>query len=167
MTFSEDEFKEALGCFASGVTVVTMKNDNGIPYGMTVSAFCSVSLKPPLILVCIENETVGCQILNESDVFGVNILAGIQQQISDRFASLIPDRFEGIESICGPNGMPLLKDALVRLECRRKDVYEGGDHSIFVGEVIGLDRSKGDPLIHCRGRYRNLQADLEGKVANR
>lgn len=156
MAVGKDEFRRALGQFASGVTVVTMRDQDGKPQGITVSAFASVSLDPPLILVSIDKRASLHNSLTEGSAFSVNILAEDQELISRRFASKEEDRFEGVGFSYGVNGAPLLTGALASLECRVVYAYPGGDHTIFVGEVEATDVTEGKPLAYFRGGYRQL-----------
>src|SRR5438874_6221137 len=135
MPVSQNEFRAGLGRVASGITVVTTKDAEGQLHGITVSAFCSVSLTPPMVLVCIEKVAGSHYALEESNVFVVNILPEGEDRISEQFASLDPDKFETVEFTSGLEGVPLLNNALANLECRVKFSYHGGDHSIFVGDV--------------------------------
>lgn len=158
MPITRDEFRSALARFASGVTVVTAKGADGKDYGITVSAFCSVSLDPPLVLVCIENDAGSCRAVRESGFFVVNVLAEDQQHFSDRFASKLPDKFAGVEFREGFQGIAVLPGTLAALECRVRDAFNGGDHTIFVGEIeISGVADAGAPLVYFHGRYRKLE----------
>ncbi len=156
MSISRDEFRAALGRFASGVTVVTLKDANGDWHGITVSAFCSLSLEPPLILVCIEKAAGSHHAFNQGEFFVVHVLREDQQHYSDQFASHLPDKFSGIEYEENGHGIPMLKDPLMRLECRLVDAHEGGDHTIFVGQIEHSHISEGKPLIYFHGNYRKM-----------
>ena len=156
MSITRDEFRAALGRFASGVTVVTTKDQTGRLHGITVSAFCSVSLDPPLILICIDKNTGSYPALKETDSFVVNILREDQQHYSDQFASRLPDKFDGIEFLTTADDIPILKDALVNLECRLVNSHDNGDHTIFVGEILKSHATDGEPLVYFHGRYRKL-----------
>ncbi len=156
MAVGKDEFRRALGQFASGVTVVTMKDHDSKPQGITVSAFASVSLDPPLVLVSIDKRASLHDSLTEGSAFAVNILAEDQELISRRFASKEEDRFEGVGFSYGVNGAPLLTGSLASLECRVVHAYSGGDHTIFVGEVEVTTVSEGKPLAYFRGGYSQL-----------
>jgi Conserved protein/domain typically associated with flavoprotein oxygenases, DIM6/NTAB family len=138
MPVTEVEFRSALSRFASGVTVVTTKDGTGNFHGITVSSFCSVSLKPPMILVCIEKTTGSHYAFNESDHFVVNILSEPQSDVSERFASQLPNKFDGVEFELNTDGVPVLSSCLANLECRFRMAWDGGDHTIFVGEVKKL-----------------------------
>lgn len=156
MTISPDEFRRALARFASGVTVVTSRDAGGGLHGITVSAFCSVSLEPPLILVCIEKNTGSHLSLSETDYFAVNVLGAEQQHLSQRFASYIPNKFETVEFSENERGVPVLKDVLANLECRRADAHDGGDHTIFVGQIEKITTNDGNPLVYFLGNYRKI-----------
>jgi len=153
MPVSEDEFRNALSCFASGVSIVTTKDASGKLHGITVSAFCSVSLEPPLILICIEKTAASHYAFAESNAFVVNILDESQTYLSERFAAPASDKFEDIEISPGIEGIPVLIDALANLECRLKQICDGGDHSIFVGEVEKTYVNDGQPLVYFRSAY--------------
>jgi len=153
MPVSEDEFRNALSCFASGVSVVTTKDASGNMHGITVSAFCSVSLNPPLILICIEKTAASHYAFTESGAFIVNILDETQTDLSERFAAPASDKFEDIDITPGVRGVPALIDALANLECRLHEVCDGGDHSIFVGEVENTYVNDGKPLVYFRSSY--------------
>jgi flavin reductase (DIM6/NTAB) family NADH-FMN oxidoreductase RutF len=159
MPVSSDEFRSALSRFASGVTVVTSRAETGELYGITVSAFCSVSLRPPLILVSIEKGVASHEALHETNAFIVNILGNDQEYISEHFALPSPVEFEDVRTRPGLDGIPVLEDALVALECRVQHAYEGGDHTIFVGAVEQVTIRDGAPLVYFHGGYRNLLDD--------
>lgn len=150
-------FRSVLGRFASGVTVVTVCDEDGADHGMTVSAFCSLSLVPPLVLLCIDHDASLQEILLGASHFGVNILAAEQEAISRRFAGTDPDRFEGLGFQRGKRGVALLDGALAHLECSIHTRYEGGDHTIVIGEVESASPSKGRPLLYYRGGYAQLE----------
>jgi flavin reductase (DIM6/NTAB) family NADH-FMN oxidoreductase RutF len=150
-----DTFRAVLGRFASGVTVVTTIDSSGADHGMTVSAFCSVSLEPPLILICIDRQASALHALDETEYFAVSILSAEQESISRRFAAS-DDRFGGLGYQRGITGAALLDDALAYLECRRVARHEAGDHIIFIGEVEAASAQRGHPLIFFRGGYGQL-----------
>jgi flavin reductase (DIM6/NTAB) family NADH-FMN oxidoreductase RutF len=153
MSVTQEQFRAALGSFASGVTVVTTKDANGKLLGLTVSAFCSVSLSPPMVLICIEKTAGSHYAFEESNVFIVNVLREGEAGISELFASLKDDKFTDLNYRPGIDGVPVLENALATLECRVKFSYHGGDHSIFVGEVENVMVDNGQPLLYYRGRY--------------
>lgn len=156
MPVSQDEFRLALSRFASGVTVVTTRDEDGRLHGITVSAFSSVSLDPPLVLVCIEKSAGSHHVFERSGIFVVNVLSSEQRDISERFASQIADRFDKIEMSLNIDGLPIISNCIATLECVVKITADGGDHSIFVGEVENAIVREGDPLIYFRGDYRTI-----------
>ena len=157
MAITNDEFRAALSRFASGVTVVTLKDSEGNMHGITVSAFSSVSLNPPLILVCIDNEAGSHYAFHEGKRFVVNILREEQTEYSVQFASQIPDKFFNIHHHEGLEGIPVLKDSLVNLECRLVEHFVAGDHTIFIGEVERAHINEGIPLVYYLGDYRKIE----------
>lgn len=158
MAINSEDFRAALGRFASGVTVVTTTDAAGNLHGITVSSFCSVSLKPPMVLICIEKTTASHYAFEESEIFVVNILNKAQADISQQFAAPYLDKFDGVGYSIGVLGAPVLDNALVNLECRLRHSLNGGDHSIFVGEVQSVKLNDDLPLIYFRGAYRELEA---------
>ncbi|MEO7658377.1 MAG: flavin reductase family protein [Pyrinomonadaceae bacterium] len=156
MAVSEDEFRNALSCFASGVNVVTTIDAVGNLHGLTVSAFCSVSLSPPLILICIEKSTASHYAFQESKGFVVNVLNESQALISELFATPLDDKFRDVKFSSSVDGFPVLSDTLAHLECRIVKTLDGGDHSIFLGEVENVVVKNGDPLLYFKGQYRSF-----------
>lgn len=156
MGVSKEEFRTALGRFASGVTVVTAKGAQGELLGITVSAFSSVSLEPPLVLVCIDKRASLHGHLSEGAHFAINILGEDQELMSRRFASKDEDRFDGTAYRESADGAPLIEGALATLECRAIHAYPGGDHTIIVGEVESTSVGDGRPLAYFRGGYVQL-----------
>ena len=152
--------RDALGCFATGVTVVTCLGETGNPAGLTVNSFTSVSLDPPLLLVCLHKKAASAAVLTQASHFAVNLLQTGQQPASIRFSTRDEDRFGATPWSCGEAGAPILKDSLGVFECRRYAVHDGGDHHILIGEVVNasFDASL-DPLLFFRGRYRRLHFD--------
>lgn len=153
-----DQFKAALGLWASGITVVTARSPEG-PVGLTASAFSSLSLHPPLVLVCIGKASYHHDHLTGAPAFGVHILDASQEELSNTFAFKRGDRFDGLEVEEGPLGAPLLTGALARLGCERYEVVDAGDHSILIGRVLRADVTDGQPLAWWQGGYPRL-ADL-------
>lgn len=157
-----DEFRRAIGHFATGVTVVTTWDAEGRPTGLTASAMSSVSLDPPLVLVCVAHKAQAYPALRSSGRFAINILASDQEPVARRFSlSTVsgPEKFEDIGYRQGALGLPILKDALAEIECATVHAYPGGDHTIFVGQVEAAD-CRGDagrePLLYYRGRFGHL-----------
>lgn len=157
MPVDPNEFRHALSRFASGVTVATTKGSDGRPHGLTVSAFCSVSLVPPLVLICIERNAPSHDAFVEAGAFVVNILHETQMEISQQFATPAIDKFDRLSSHPGIDDIPVLDDSLANLECRLRYHHDGGDHSIFVGEVETITVSDGVPLIYFQGQYNGLR----------
>jgi len=155
MPIDEGLFKAAMSHFVSGVTVVTTEHE-GKPYGMTVASFASLSLRPPLVVICIEKSVKSHDAIAASGKFGVSILAANQTDISNRFASKIEDKFEGVTVRRGELGVPLIDQAICALECRVRDAFPGGDHTMYVGEVVDAQTAESDPLVYFRSGYRSL-----------
>ena len=156
MPINKDEFRAALSRFASGVTVVTTKDADGNLHGLTVSAFCSVSLEPPLILICIDKHTASHNAFQQSNHFVVNVLHEEQIHHSNQFAAPITDKFDGISYRLGIEGIPVLADALVNLECRLVNTHDNGDHTIFIGQIEKSHVADGKPLVYFHGNYRAI-----------
>ena len=157
MAIDPDEFRAVLGRFASGVTILTARDSEGRDHGMTVSAFCSASLVPPLVLACVDLSADMHDVLRKASHFGVNILAEGQEALSRRFAELPAGRFDGIGYSRAESGVVLLDDALGQMECRRVDRYDAGDHAIYVGEVEWASCRQDRPLLYYRGGYAQLE----------
>lgn len=149
--------RDAMGCFATGVTIVTALDDAGVPVGLTANSFTSVSLDPPLLLVCIANSAGTASALRAAAHFGVNVLQIGQQPASNRFATRGEDRFANLPWAPGETGVPLLGSSLVSFECQRESLHEAGDHFILVGRVVRAQfEPHRDPLLYFRGKYRRL-----------
>ncbi|MBL0767792.1 alpha/beta fold hydrolase [Sphingopyxis sp. XHP0097] len=150
-------FRDALGCFATGVTVVTAMCPDGTPIGLTANSFTSVSLDPPLLLVCIAKGAGSAPYLRGADRFAVNVLQIGQQPTSNRFAGKDEDRFAATPWEVGEFGTPVLSGSLSSFECAREAVHDGGDHFILVGRVLkAIFEPRRDPLLYFRGKYRKL-----------
>jgi flavin reductase (DIM6/NTAB) family NADH-FMN oxidoreductase RutF len=157
MSLDPDSFRSVLGRFASGITVITSVDAEGRDVGMTANAFSSVSLKPPLVQVCVDQAASMFDALFNAERFGVNVLAAEQEALSRRFASVDSShRFEGIGYTRGDSGVVLLDEALAHLECRMTTRVEAGDHVIFIGEVEHASARDAKPLLYYRGGYAQL-----------
>ena len=157
MSVDPDAYRAVLGRFASGVTVVTARDEQGRDHGMTVTAFSSVSLSPPLIMVCIGHDASLRPVIDHCQHFAVSILSSSQEALSRRFAA-VGNRFEGIGFARGElGGDALLDGALACLECRIVARHEAGDHTIVVGEVESADNRDDRPLLYYRGGYAQLE----------
>lgn len=162
MGIGAEEFRHVLSHFASGVTVVTTWDEEARPIGLTVSAFASVSLEPPLVLVCVDHKAQCFPALRASGRFAVNVLAAEHEAVSKRFAVSQPEKFEVVAYRPGPLGLPLLPEALAHLECRTVHAHPGGDHTIFVGEVESARARPGEPLLYFRGAYATITTTAKG-----
>jgi flavin reductase (DIM6/NTAB) family NADH-FMN oxidoreductase RutF len=151
-----EEFRRVLGHFASGVTVVSTYDGDQRPTGLTASAFTSVSLDPPLILICVDHKAQSYPALRESAAFAVNILRREQEAVSRRFASTRLDKFDDVPFTRSARGLPLIDDALAHIECATVARYPEGDHTIFVGRVERAWVGSGEPLLYYRGQYERL-----------
>jgi flavin reductase (DIM6/NTAB) family NADH-FMN oxidoreductase RutF len=152
----QSTFRRVLGNFASGVTVVTVEHE-GAYHGSTVASFCSLSLDPPLVLVCIDRHATSHAFIEHAGQFAVNILGKENADVSRHFASRNPNKFATIDYQLGVLGVPLLDDAIATLECRVVSQFPGGDHSIFVGEVLSAAaRDDTQPLLYFRRNYHQL-----------
>ena len=151
------DFRRALGSFPTGVTVLTTLDADGRSCGMTISSFNSVSLDPPLILWSLAITSPSVEVFRHASHYAVNILASDQQAISNRFASRLADRFEGVDTRSGLSGTPLIERCAAWFECRHEAIYPGGDHLIFVGRVERFDHSPSlQPLVFHSGAYGRL-----------
>lgn len=154
-----ETFKDAMSQFATGVTIVTTRADDEI-HGLTANAVTSVSLDPLLVLVCVEKTLHSHELMQQSGVFAVNILNVTQRPLAERFAGMIPDvedRFEGLTYHSADTGSPILPDVLAWLDCRVWATYDGGDHTIFIGEVVAADSlGTHEPLLYCRRTWAHL-----------
>jgi flavin reductase ActVB len=152
----EDSFKQAMACFPSGVTIVTTVDDIGQKYGFTASAFSSLSLTPPLILVCLANNADCFDIFNNQKKFAVNIIGAEHEALAFKFATKGLDKFDGGEFEQGSYGLPILSDCPVSLECNTENIYSGGDHIILVGQVKYLSVNGGTPSVWQEGKFHQL-----------
>ena len=157
MALSPEQLRKVLGHFATGVTVVTTRLASGQPWGFTVNAFTSVSLSPPLVLVCVGHGTESFQVMSQAEYFAVNFLAEDQEELSRVFASRSRGRFEGIPHSEGPHGAPLLDGCLGHVECRTIASHAHGDHAVLIGEVVTAEARGGAPLLFYRGSYARVE----------
>ncbi len=162
MRLNSAEFRKAMGCFATGVTIITVDLEGKV-HGMTANAFASVSLDPMLVLVCVDHSTRTHAHLHAKKRFGINVLGEDQRAISEYYAR--PDRsHEHAETEAGARfdrtsqGTPMLHGSLAYLECRLHSAEEAGDHTIFIAEVEDVVVREGDPLLYFRGKYRKVGA---------
>jgi flavin reductase (DIM6/NTAB) family NADH-FMN oxidoreductase RutF len=153
-----DTFRSVLGRFASGITILTARDKKGGDHGMTASAFCSLSLNPPLVLFCVDHSASMHDLLLSHPTIGISILSSEQEPYSRRFAADENDRFDGIAFSRGERDVVLLDAALAHMECRIVEHHEGGDHTIFIAEIDRAtpQATDGRPLMYYRGGYAQL-----------
>lgn len=150
------QFRQLLGRFATGVTILTVVTPDGRPIGMTANSLSSVSLRPPLISVCVDREADLHDAILKVGEFVVNVLSSPQETLARRFSDEHDDRFDGVGYHLSPDGLILLDGALAHIECHRHAHYPAGDHTIVVGKVVGGATSDGRPLLFYRGGYAAL-----------
>ena len=158
MTVGVDDFKKAMQLWASGVTVVTTHSEKFGTQGMTVTAFSSVSVNPPQVLICINESADTGEGIQESQYFAVNVLSSTQQDVSNQFAggSSQEQRYENTPWTTGITGVPILDDSLMSLECKVIEKVHAGTHWIIIGEVRDCVCREGEPLLYYRGTYQQL-----------
>jgi flavin reductase (DIM6/NTAB) family NADH-FMN oxidoreductase RutF len=153
-SFSAAQFRAALGMFATGVTIVTARDADGLPIGLTANSFNSVSLDPPLVLWSLSAEAGSMPHFSRGSHYAINILAADQRALAERFSRKGPDRFAGVMFREGSRGAPILEGAAAVFECFNRSRYAEGDHVIFVGEVEHCERrARAQPLIYHGGRF--------------
>lgn len=152
--------RDAFGCFATGITVVTTVDDRGEKYGITANSFTSLSLEPPLCLFCLDNKALSFDAFQESRHFAVNVLAQEQEALSSNFARSNVDKWDGIAYEIWTTGAPILPGCVANLECDVEATHEGGDHVIIVGRVREMAYRDGNcrPLLYYKGHYNALSA---------
>lgn len=155
---TSDQYRRACGRFATGVTIASVLDSNGTPHGLTVNSFSSVSLEPPLILICLGHAVTNLAEFRAARYFGISVLTEHQRDVSDRFARKGHDRFNGTPWHAGETGVPLLDGALAEIECSAHHRFTAGDHDIFVGEMVAARVAEGEPLIYYASKYRGLRA---------
>ena len=155
MAFDSKMQRKIMGQWATGVTVVTTDGEAG-SHGLTANAIASLSLDPPLVLVAVDKRAATLDYLKKNGCFAVNILRLDQEEVSRRFATPGPKDFSDLNIITALTGSPILADCLAFLDCRVADVLPGGDHEIFVGEIVAGEYQGGEPLLYFSGSYRRL-----------
>lgn len=156
MAIEKNELRRVMGHFATGVTIITTLNNAGQLHGLTANAFTSVSLVPPLLLICVDKKAESYPSFEESKVFTVNILKDDQEALSRKFAVSGGEKFRGVAYRVGANGAPILEGVLAWLECKVAASYDGGDHTIYLGEIQEAETREGKPLLFFRGGYREM-----------
>jgi 3-hydroxy-9,10-secoandrosta-1,3,5(10)-triene-9,17-dione monooxygenase reductase component len=154
--FEGRALRDAFGSFATGVTIVTTAGPGGVDIGLTANSFSSVSLDPPMVLWSLARTSLNMDAFRNSGHFAVHILSADQEALSGRFASKGVDRFAGLALDRGPDDIPMLQDCMARFACKLAYQYEGGDHVIFVGEIVDFSHSASKPLVFHGGRYGML-----------
>ena len=156
MPIERNELRRVMGHFATGVTIITTVSKDGVPFGLTANAFTSVSLDPPLLLISVDKKAESFPHFEESKVFTVNVLSEEQEGLSRKFAVSGGDKFQGVAYRTGANGVPILDGMLAYLECKLYATYDGGDHTLFLGEIEQAETREVKPLLFYRGGYRSL-----------
>lgn len=159
------ELRRTLGCFATGVTIVTTLDSAGRPRGMTANSFTSVSLDPALILVCVAKSAPIMTVLDRTEGFVVNILEERQRDLSQRFATPGIDKFLGLTWHPGSSGAPILDSTLAHLDCSMHQRVDAGDHVILIGQVMDFARNDAAPLVFCRGNYAAIADPTMARAA--
>jgi flavin reductase (DIM6/NTAB) family NADH-FMN oxidoreductase RutF len=147
------DLRRALGTFATGVTVVTTVDAGGTPRGFTANSFTSVSLEPPLILVCLAKSAASCPVFQTAESYAVNILSEDQKSVSATFSSRTEDRFAAVDWSARTTGCPIIEGVVAWLDCRMHEVVDAGDHCILIGRILDYDYAASSPLGYCRGAY--------------
>ena len=151
--FDTKSYRQTLGCFPTGVTIITTRKPDGECVGLTINSFNSVSLDPPLVLWSLSLYSQSLPAFQEASYFAVNILASDQAHLSNRFASQQPNRFDNVNITFGTLGAPLIEGCAAYLECQQQYRHYGGDHIIFICRVVKYTATDRAPLIFCRGSY--------------
>ncbi len=165
--FDGTVFRRVIGSFMSGVVVITTSADDGTPHGMTVSAVSSLSLDPPMLLVCLHSASATQEAVRRSGRFAVNILAEDQGALAERFAKPAANKFEGVAVRTGRTGVPLLEGALAVVECHVTEAVAGGTHRVFLGEVRHAEATEGSPLAYFRGKFGKLELAQDAETYQR
>jgi len=147
------DFRNALGSYATGVTIITAAGTDGKPYGLTCNSFASVSLNPPLVLWSLVLYSSSLSVFQNASHFAVNVLGVSQQALSNKFAKSSDDKFVGVDWTPGVGNAPLLRDSVANFQCRAVNRYYGGDHVIFLGAVEAYAYNRDEPLLFARGGY--------------
>lgn len=157
--FDPADFRNALGRFATGVTIVTTVDGEGNRYGITANSYNSVSLDPPLVLWSLARTSRSLPAFEKCDFFAIHILSAHQEDLAMRFASRgVVDKFAGLHLHQGHGGVPLFEECAARFECVTSNSFEGGDHLIFLGRVLNFERCDSDPLVFHDGRFTRVRS---------
>ncbi len=153
-------FRRVCGKYATGITILTVLDPHGTPQGMTANSFTSVSLDPPLILVCIDRRTSILDHFERDTLFAVNILGEEHKELSTRFARSGQDRFDGIAWLRGETGAPVFPDMLATIECKVAQLVDAGDHVVVLGEALRATWREGRPLLYFNSSYQELRSEI-------
>lgn len=158
MSIDPREFRNTVGCFATGITVITTLDEDGKPVGFTANSFTSLSLDPPLVLFCLDRKVASFEAFAAERPFAVNILSAGQTDVSQRFATSGPEKWNGFAFESWETGSPILPDCLANLECTIESIHDGGDHVIVIGRAVALRRadSPAGALLYYKGDYAEL-----------
>jgi flavin reductase (DIM6/NTAB) family NADH-FMN oxidoreductase RutF len=156
MAIDKNELRRVMGHFATGVTIITTVSKSGQLFGLTANSVTSVSLEPPLLLISVDKKADSYPCFEQSKVFTVNILSDSQEALSRKFAVSGGNKFEGVAYHMGANGVPIILGAVSYIECRVYATYDGGDHTLHLGEIQQAETHAGKPLLFYRGGYRGL-----------
>lgn len=156
-TIDDRAFRNIVGNFCTGVTIITTQNDSSQPIGFTANSFTSLSLNPKLVLFNIDKKSTSYTAFVSADHFAINILSDDQIDLSKQFSKSGVERFEGVAYTKDVTGSPILQGSLAYLDCKVKNLYEGGDHTIVVGEVLSANSLPGNPLLFFQGKYSEIK----------
>lgn len=156
MAIEAQELRRVMGHFATGVTVITTKDKDGAPQGLTANAFMSLSLNPPLVIISVDKGATCYNCFATGNGYTVNFLSENQEEVSKRFATKGIDKFAGLGWREGENGAAIIDGALGHVECRITQAYDGGDHTIVVGEILNAAANGERPLLFFKGKYQKL-----------
>jgi flavin reductase (DIM6/NTAB) family NADH-FMN oxidoreductase RutF len=160
------DFRNALGTYATGVTVITAAGPDGKPYGLTCNSFASVSLNPPLVLWSLVVYSSSLTVFQNASHFTVNVLGASQQELANRFAKSSDDKFAGLDWSPGLGNAPVLAESVANFQCRSVNRYYGGDHVIFLGAVEAYSYNREEPLLFARGTYGRFLADDDRQTSS-
>jgi flavin reductase (DIM6/NTAB) family NADH-FMN oxidoreductase RutF len=158
MPIEPQELRRVMGHFATGVTIITTRDKDGHPNGLTANAFMSLSLNPPLVLISVDKGATCYACFELQNGFTVNFLSEDQEEVSRRFATKGIDKFSGLQWHAGSNGAAILEGALAHVECKIIQRYDGGDHTILIGEILNASATGERPLLFFKGKYQRLPA---------
>ena len=163
MSIDPRELRNAMGCFATGVTIITTVDENGAPIGITANSFTSLSLDPPLVLFCLDLKSNSFEAFHKNRHFAVNVLREDQEDLSSHFAKSSVDKWNGVEFETWDTGCPVFEGCIANMECDVESVFEGGDHVIIVGGVkrMRYEDAECKPLLFYRGRYGQIESTAD------